>query len=722
MKEVRLKSLSLTAFRSFRDKATIEFPRSGTVLLRGTNHDTGGSSAAGKSSINLAIQHALGSSPFASTQLQSWLTEDPLQVDLELETPSGPLSIIRGKTLKLKVDGEKVGGAVKALEATITEKLGLSPEMLSALTYRGQRTRGSFLSKANQEAQEFLTQLLGLGRFEAAVEASKEQQKLLGIKAEAKRMSIASEEQTLEQLRSMLKEPDLIAPEVIQDLKSQILGGESGMEGLKTQLKILKQQEQDVSLAAAAAAASAASTFDELIKSATTDRDAVKAFYGFFNADTAEKTRLETILKQVQERSKTAKREDAARQQQQNEAWAAVKGQIAFLKNQIETRATVDKQRFELEYQVAVLESAKCPTCTQAWSQSQGRIPGIRAEIQKLEAELVRIDTLPPQLEELTAKAQELTRFEPSPLVEKFALAFQQVSNDLAKEEQRLLSAKQVFQTEGSHKLAEANAALSALLAQQTQARLEAAARSKDTVASISQQIREVQAQQMADQSQLARIWSELSTVEASNERQLADYNGRLELINIRQTQLDTSKTELQEIAADHAAEADFIAMVGPQGFLGAIFDEVLAEISDETNAILGSVPNTAQTTIAFKSESLTQKGTVKKSIVPVISVAGHEAPLASGLSGGQQAAVEFAVDLAVNAVVCRRLGVSPGWLILDECWEGLGPVEKEGALEILSKYAEDKLVLVIDHSSETKSSFASTIDIQCRNGVSSIV
>ncbi len=73
---------------------------------------------------------------------------------------------------------------------------------------------------------------------------------------------------------------------------------------------------------------------------------------------------------------------------------------------------------------------------------------------------------------------------------------------------------------------------------------------------------------------------------------------------------------------------------------------------------------------------------------------------------------VELAVDLAVSEVVSRRTGSVPGWLILDESFEGLDPVTKESCMQILGRYASDKVVLVIDHASELKESFTQFVNV----------
>ena len=162
--------------------------------------------------------------------------------------------------------------------------------------------------------------------------------------------------------------------------------------------------------------------------------------------------------------------------------------------------------------------------------------------------------------------------------------------------------------------------------------------------------------------------------------------------------------------------EQDFAQLVGPKGFLGSIFDEILVEIEEEANKAIGLVPNTSGVTISFPSEGETKSGTVRTAITPAITVQG--APTStSSLSGGMETVVELAVDLAVNEVVSRRAGTLPAWLILDESFTGLGATEKEAIMEILARYAADKLVLVVDHGSEFQELFTQTIVVSHSEG-----
>jgi DNA repair exonuclease SbcCD ATPase subunit len=184
---------------------------------------------------------------------------------------------------------------------------------------------------------------------------------------------------------------------------------------------------------------------------------------------------------------------------------------------------------------------------------------------------------------------------------------------------------------------------------------------------------------------------------------------------------LETERKTLVDLQAAIALELSVHQALGRQGYLGSIFDEILAEISTEVTDVLGNVPNVSGVTLRFDSTHETRKGATKRSIVPVVTKDGLEATFSS-LSGGQQSSVELAVDLAIGNVIGRRTGRTPGWLILDESFDGLDVQAKEGCMAILKRYATNRLVAVIDHASELKELFDQRIQVQLHNGVSTVV
>lgn len=173
--------------------------------------------------------------------------------------------------------------------------------------------------------------------------------------------------------------------------------------------------------------------------------------------------------------------------------------------------------------------------------------------------------------------------------------------------------------------------------------------------------------------------------------------------------QVDEARQKVAELEFAVNAEKDFLAVLGKEGFLGAIFGEVLTEISTAANAALAQLGNVSHVSVTFRSENA--KG--KKTIVPVFFVNGNEATRNSGLSGGMGASADLAVDLGVVDVVQRRLGSTPGWLALDETFNGMPKSTKETALEILENFAQNRLVIVVDHGTEMKEHFTQVLTVK---------
>ena len=167
---VRIRRLRATAFRAFLS-LDVEFPERGKILIRGKNTGTGGSSGSGKSSVVLALNYLFGTCPYPATELQSWLTDEPMLVAGELDTPKGTVTIERGAGRPLHINGKKVP------ESELEAILGMDSDMLKALTYRPQRTFGLFLNKTDSEKKEFLSALLGLDAIEKAVSDAQERAK-----------------------------------------------------------------------------------------------------------------------------------------------------------------------------------------------------------------------------------------------------------------------------------------------------------------------------------------------------------------------------------------------------------------------------------------------------------------------------------------------------------------------------------------------------------------
>jgi DNA repair exonuclease SbcCD ATPase subunit len=180
-------------------------------------------------------------------------------------------------------------------------------------------------------------------------------------------------------------------------------------------------------------------------------------------------------------------------------------------------------------------------------------------------------------------------------------------------------------------------------------------------------------------------------------------------------SRLNEALAKLQKEHTDLLVERHIIEhslqLLGRQGFLGSIFDEILRDIQTQANAIIQYIPNVEDVRIVIDSTSVTAKGKVNKSIVTQAIKDGKKVKIKS-LSGGQQASLELATDLAVSGVIRNRSGVGFDWIILDEAMDGLDVNTKMQTLDIIKQICEGQ-VIIIDHSTEIKESFNKVINLQ---------
>lgn len=249
------------------------------------------------------------------------------------------------------------------------------------------------------------------------------------------------------------------------------------------------------------------------------------------------------------------------------------------------------------------------------------------------------------------------------------------------------------------------------------QARLAAAAR--EGLSELANQLALERVEYGRVQDQLSAANAELQGVLRANTQELKFLNESIARRNQLEEKVVAAKQKVDADAVKVNELKDWLGCL--KGYLGGIFDEILDEISHETNRILSKLANISHCRLTFVSEVETLKGKVNKKIVPIVSIGGHEAPYESGCSGGMITSLELAVDLALGKVIERRTGQAPGWLILDEVFEGYDLVTRETCLEILREYAQDRLVIIVDHASETKESFTNIIEVQFKGGFSTI-
>jgi hypothetical protein len=333
-------------------------------------------------------------------------------------------------------------------------------------------------------------------------------------------------------------------------------------------------------------------------------------------------------------------------------------------------------QLVSLRAEIAKLTAGQCPTCEREWDKAAKRREALAAKVASLEAESQGKAIYLQQRAELEAKLAEFS-WSPNPKIEQI----RQIELKLT-EELRVLE------------------------------------RSVEAPLELQKELARLRGHQKAADDALHKATMALEVAKAQIQGRRAAQDRRQKALDAASVALKSSEAAVATAKTEYNQERDFVAAMGRTGFLGLIFDEVLQEVADEANARLGRLANVNRVSLLFTSE--TDKG--RRQIQTWVDIRGHRAKLESGPSGGMRTSLEQVTDLALMSVIQRRTGGRvPGWLCLDEVFVGQGAATKEAALEVLREFAQDRVVLVVDHSTEFAQNFAQTIDISFRDGVSSI-
>ena len=700
---IRLKSLTLRAFRSFQEETTIEFPSNGFILIDGLDLDTGGSSGAGKTSVVEAIAYALGYARLPATELQNRNTKTPMQVKLQVSNGLCIIEIARGEKnyIKYLSTGQMFTGS-KPIAEELIRVLGLPIDLIEALTYRPQRSFGRFVSMTDAEKKDFLTNCLPeLQDIERVAEAARVTRDAVVIQLQQVSDNIVALEAELG--RHLQNDPSVqLKPVDCTDLEGRIV-----VADLAASTSFTAQSEAQDALS------DYTYSFNADIARLSTDiliatNPIVEGIAASKLSSKQERVRLQTICIELNEAIRCA---DAQRKKEADVLRAEISTRRASyntLAAVCAKNATTEEAMAKLSSQIETLRANICPTCERTWPDGAPKLASLEVEKAGLEQKLVlireagvRLVTATNDIDALEAQLAAL----PTTEIDKLKATHL----DLTKEFYRVEAEIKAFDVETDRVRQEANAKCT----------LESAGL-RNRLAELASKRDLLSAEHQARKNELASAKAQLESARASNANITAQIQRHRETVERVNCLLEGERSKVTSLKTTIALESSIHQALGRGGYLGRIFDEILVEIGHEVSSVLAMVPNVSSVSLKFVSSHDTKKGTTKRSIVPLITKNGYEAPLGT-LSGGQQASIELAVDLAVGNVISRRTGRTPGWIVIDEGFDGLDMPAKEACMEVLKRYAVDRLVVVIDHFSELKELFDRQIVIEMRNGASTL-
>jgi DNA repair exonuclease SbcCD ATPase subunit len=703
---LKLTSLNLRSFRSFVDEQQLDLPDSGLHLIEAP-------SGSGKSGLVEAIAYALDYSQWPATEHQSWgwLTDQPMEVRLDFEVKGEKAKIVRGKRPLLSVGDVSLTSA-STIAKKLPEVLGCRPEVLRALTYRPQRQTGLFLSFSDSEKKSFLTELLRMGDVEREIE-------VLGKTLTELDKKLAVSKAKLDQARSALplspptepKPADVGGLQLRVSSALKLIGGLTvEVSTVRTNILSLEEQRKDRLVEC-----------EKLLLPAITEAQ-VKleaAKLTSFEADPAVAQMAGVIKKRIayiQSGMSKLKEQHLSNVKSAQTQLESIRKEVWKANTIIKGLPTLQQQMAVLVNDIQAIETAICSTCRQTWVglDAERTLADKNRKLEVLEKQVADAESQKEAVEALLAeqKGQEdllKALMEEDPIPEKFKVGEADQQRLLMELEQTQKSEQREFEVTKKANLAVLEAELQAA---KTSRQMHLAKLSVQTEeeAAAAKALVDKRAELQTANSEHSAALAELSSVQRLDEQAAKSYDASLMSYLKLSAAVDIASDEVGAVKVSYGWNEDAHQLL--KQFLGLVFDETLQLIAARATELLFGIPNVQGMTIGFLSERETKSGSVKQEIKPVISKDGHQVSFRSGCSGGQQAVIELAVDLSLAEVISERTGILPGWLVLDEPFDGLGAADKEAAMAVLARSAADRAIYVIDHSAEVKESFDSVLTI----------
>ena len=179
---------------------------------------------------------------------------------------------------------------------------------------------------------------------------------------------------------------------------------------------------------------------------------------------------------------------------------------------------------------------------------------------------------------------------------------------------------------------------------------------------------------------------------------------------------------ELESKIETHSRELEVYktlsAVCSPTGAQAYVLDSVVDSFNELVQKYIDLLsPNMSYTLNSYKENS---KGDVVAKFSEILTKNGVEVSVGS-LSGGEFKGLSLCVDFALLEVLETQFGLSFNPIVLDEPFDGLDMVGRETVLNILEQLSRNHQILVVDHASESKSSFCKTLFVSLKNGVSTV-
>jgi DNA repair exonuclease SbcCD ATPase subunit len=155
---------------------------------------------------------------------------------------------------------------------------------------------------------------------------------------------------------------------------------------------------------------------------------------------------------------------------------------------------------------------------------------------------------------------------------------------------------------------------------------------------------------------------------------------------------------------------------MSPTGIPAYILDSVVESFNDRVQQYIQYVwPQASYTLNTFKEN---KSGSTSAKLSDSLTIDGAAYGIGS-LSGGERKCLSIAIDFAILDVISQYTGAIMSPIILDEPFDHLDASNRARSISLLKELAKEKLIVVIDHASESKSLFDAVLTVSKKSGTS---
>lgn len=701
--KINLKNAVISGFQNLGENQTIEFDTPGLYGVIGRNLDDGGSNASGKSSFTRALtagilgtkyidvnnkevkNRILGIKPFIST-------------DLEINGKNVGVKRYIGGELSIEVDGQELVGKIDEVQDKFMKIMEISPEHYLHLTHKLQGQSSGFLLMKDAEKKDFLSSFFDTSKIELAATRNED---------------------------------------AIKDLHKKIQKNTEELRYITGSLSVIKTDVDTLTV--------------KVTKYTSTE------FLSSVASKKSELVQKEMDIKHLSESSIESLVTQSAEYQPLLDAWALADGSFNFFKQEEYVTKTTSLKK-ELESLKLVLAQ---PIIVPG--ELLSRVKTVESELQRYNTAVLHKKQSDIQIEN-ARKLYSINETKLGSLKPNTCTACgQSISVDVFERMKKVVEDELLSNKNHLNRLLEESSTIvlgdwSAIMGDLKTANDEVSRYHQDnnkdnlkvTISNLQGQLslldKELEIKQGNLNSatnallqlknsiqsklslELSKMNSELKLLQqeiSSLEKEAIDAQTLLSTVNKKYSDCLESSVKLEQSMSEINKELTIRSKIGEifsrNGFIGYIFDGILEEINQEVNENIKQVPVISRLSMYFSPDKTVQKtGAVNKSIVYKIFDNGEEVSYET-LSGSEKQSISLSVDVAVDTVLCRRLGVDINYKILDEQFGFVDGENKEALLEFLKTKYHDKIILIVDHGSELNAALDRKITVTKQNGIATV-